>query len=242
MLKLLMSFSLSGKRILITGATDGLGFATAKALAEQNAHIIVHGRTEEKVKQTVDKLRIFSKNPIGMLVCDLTQTETVFKTFSQIDNLDILINNAGIWHEGNSIETTPERIVELVQVNTLAPLLITRAVLPTLLKSEFAQIVSVVSIAGVEIPAGYFHTFYSATKFALQGFTEGLAKEYAFKNLRIMGYYPGGMNTDFFKKAGMTYKTGESWMFDIKESVEALIFMLTRDKSVNLKRMDLIKQ
>jgi hypothetical protein len=55
-----------------------------------------------------------------------------------------------------------------------------------------------------------------------------------------MGYYPGGMETKLFKKAGIPYKTHEPWMFDPQESVEAIIFMLTRDPKLNIKRMDLI--
>jgi len=58
--------------------------------------------------------------------------------------------------------------------------------------------------------------------------------------MRVMGFYPGGMNTKLFVKAGETYKDNESWMFDPVESVEAIIFMLTRSKKVNVKRMDLI--
>jgi short-subunit dehydrogenase len=57
-----------------------------------------------------------------------------------------------------------------------------------------------------------------------------------------MGYYPGGMETKLFKKAGNDYKEHEPWMFDPQESVEAIIFMLTRNKKINVKRMDLINQ
>lgn len=156
--------------------------------------------------------------------------------------MDILINNAGIWEEGDTLDITPERIIELTHVNLLAPLLISRTLLPVLLKAEFGQIFNTVSIAGVEIPAGYYHTVYSAVKIGLQGFTEAMAKEFFNKNLRVMGYYPGGMETKFFEKAGMDYKPHEPWMFDTQESVEAIIFMLTRNPKVSVKRMDLINQ
>lgn len=236
-------YSLKGKYALITGATDGLGKLTALALAKEGAHLIVHGRSEEKVTPVVEEIqRANSDITIVGLACDLTKAEEVEKAFAKIEKLDVLINNAGVWLEGNTIDATPEKIIEVTHVNLLAPLLITRILLPKLLQSEFGQVLNVVSIAGVEIPAGYYHTMYSAVKIGLQGFTEAMAKEFFNKNLRVMGYYPGGMNTKLFVKAGMDYKENAPWMFDPQESVEAIIFMLTRSKKVSLKRMDLINQ
>lgn len=237
-----MSFSLANKRILITGATDGLGLAIAKELVKHNAHLIIHGRSVERIESTITQLKKLGAEKVESLLCDLTDTEKVVAVFSEIDSLDVLINNAGVWLEGNTADAPPEKIIELVKVNTLAPLLISRTLLPKLLESEFGQLLNIVSIAGVEIPAGYYHTVYTATKYAMQGFSEGMSKEFAFKNIRVMGFYPGGMKTGIFKKAGNNYKEDEPWAFDPQESAEAVAFMLTRDKAVDLKRLDLIKQ
>ncbi len=238
-----MALSLANKTVLITGATDGLGKHIASALAQQGTHLIIHGRNEEKVQQTVSHLKeVNASINVQHIVCDLNKPEKITEHFSTIQNVDVLINNAGVWLEGNTLEAQSEKIIELTHVNLLAPLLITRTVLPSLLKSDFAQILNIVSIAGVEIPAGYYHTIYSAVKFGLQGFSEALAKEFYSRNIRVMGYYPGGMETNLFKKAGNEYKEHEPWMFSPQESVEAILFMLTRDKKVNVKRMDLINQ
>ncbi len=238
-----MAMSLSGKQILITGSTDGLGKHTSLALAKHGAHLVLHGRNEEKLTATINEVRSINSlvNVQGVL-CDLNNPQEVAESFSKISELDILINNAGVWLEGDTIDATPEKIIELTNVNLLAPLLITRTVLPLLLKSEFAQVLNVVSIAGVEVPMGYYHTIYSAVKFGLQGYSETMAKEFFNKNIRVMGYYPGGMETNLFKKAGHDYKEHETWMFNPEESVEAITFMLTRNKKVSVKRMDLINQ
>lgn len=234
---------LKGKTALVTGSSDGLGKQIVLELAKQKVNVIVTGRNEEKLEQVVKLLiQEFPEGKHSRIVCDLNKPDSVAETFSKIDNLDILINNAGVWTEGATIDVNPEKIIELVNVNLASYLLISRALLPTLLQSQFGQLLNVVSVAGYELPAGYFHTIYTATKYGLQGFSEGLTKEFENKNLRVMGFYPGGMETNIFKKAGNDYKDHEPWMFEPKESVEAIMFMLTRNKKVNVKRMDLINQ
>jgi short-subunit dehydrogenase len=236
-----MSFSLKDKKIVITGSSDGLGRLLALELAKNGASIIVHGRSEEKTASALGEIE--KNNPEGKhekIICDFNSPETISDIFSKIEKIDILINNTGVWGEGATIEATPEKIMEMVNVNLTSYLLVTRILLPKLQEAEFGQILNVSSVAGVEIPFDYYHTIYSATKFGVQAFSEALAKEFEDKTLRVMGYYPGGMKTGFFKKAGLDYKDNEPWMFDPKESVEAIIFMLTRDKKINLKRMDLI--
>ena len=236
-----MPYLLAGKKALVTGSTDGLGRKIVLELARREANIIVHGRDRKKADSIVKELiGIHPGGKYEAIVCDLNKSGSIESAFSGIKNLDILINNAGAWLEGNTADAKPEKIIELVNVNLGAPLLITRTLLPVLQKSQFGQILNVVSIAGVEIPAGYYHTIYSATKFGLQAFSEALEKEYDNKQLRIMGYYPGGMETNLFKKAGNDYQKHEPWMFDPQESVEAIMFMLTRDPKLNVKRMDLI--
>lgn len=226
---------LKGKKVLITGSTDGLGKVLAQELVKKGAKVIVHGRESSKVDAVVKEIGAEEG-----IACDLTKPETVSEAFSSIQDLDILINNAGVWLEGATKDATDDKIIELVNVNLASHLIISKTLLPVLLKSEFGQILNTVSVAGIEIPFDYFHTIYTATKYGMQGFSEALAKEFDNTNLRIMGFYPGGMETGLFVKAGIEYKRREPWMFDPQESVDAMVFMLTRNKKVNIKRLDLI--
>ncbi len=239
-----MSYDLKNKTALVTGSTDGLGRLLALELAKSGANLIVHGRTQEKVDPIVSELKsINNQGEYSSVICDLNNPESIYSAFSSLKHLDILINDAGVWLEGETVDAPPEKIIEVLHVNLLAPLLVTRAVLPLLQKSKFSQILNISSIAGVTLPEGYYHsiyTAYTATKWGLQSFTEAMAKEFDNKNIRVMGYYPGGMETKLFKKAGNDYKVHEPWMFDPQESVEAMVFMLTRDPKINIKRMDLI--
>jgi short-subunit dehydrogenase len=236
-----MSYDLQGKTVLITGSTDGLGRKLALELARRDVNVVVHGRSQEKIDPIIQELKLVSpKGVFSSVVCDLNQPSSIAQSFSSIKHLDILVNNAGVWQEGDTIKETQEKIIQVMNVNLGAVMLVTCSLLPTLLKAEFSQILCVSSVAGVTLPEGYFHTIYTATKWGVQAFSEALQKEYDNKKLRVMGYYPGGMETKLFVKGGIAYKDHEPWMFDPQESVEAILFMLTRDPKINVKRMDLI--
>ncbi len=172
--------------------------------------------------------------------CDVTTPKDIPAAFSTVGHLDILINNCGIWEEGDSVAADPLKIEQLVATNLTSYLLITRTLLPLLLKNQFSQILNVSSTSGIEVPSDYYHTYYSGSKYGVRGFTEALVKEFHNKPLRVMGIYPGGMSTPLFGKAGQPYTLHEPWMFDPQETVDAIIFMLTRNEKVNIKRLDIL--
>lgn len=232
-----MSLDLKDKKVLITGSTDGLGKELAISLSKLGCKIIVHGRNEDKAKQVISLLEGQGHKYI---VCDFNNPKDIENSFSDIKELDILVNSTGVWDERNTKDVEVEKIIEMVNVNTTSYLVTCKTLLPILTNSKYAQILNIVSVAGIEIPFDYYHTVYTATKYALQGYSEALEKEYKNTNVRVMGFYPGGMNTRLFEKAGMDYTLNEPWMFDVTESVEAIIFMLTRSDKVNIKRMDLV--
>lgn len=234
-----MSLDLKNKIILITGSTDGLGKNLAIELSKLGAKIIIHGKNEQKAQAA---LGLLSGDGHSSLIADFKNPETIKNVFSQVQSLDILVNNTGVWDENPTLEIDPDKIVEMITVNTTSYLLASRILLPVLLKSDYAQILNTVSVAGYEMPSGYSHTTYTASKYALNGYSEAMAKEFSNKNLRVMAFYPGGMNTNIFKSAGQDYTDHEPWMFDVMESVEAMIFMLTRNKKISIKRLDLINQ
>jgi len=170
-----MSLELKNKIVLITGSTDGLGKNLAQELSKLGCKIIIHGKNEDKAKKVLSQL---SGDGHSYIICDFKNPQNIKQSFSQIEKLDILVNNTGIWDEQDTIKIEPEKIIEMVNVNTTAYLLTTRILLPVLLKSDYAQILNTVSVAGYELPDGYAHTTYTATKFALQGYSEAMAREF----------------------------------------------------------------
>ena len=131
--------NLKGKTALITGANSGLGYYTAKALAEKNAHVVLACRSPEKANQTIKKLK--GLNPEGIftpLELDLSDLKNVVevqsKIFDNFENLDLLINNAGIMHPPKTLSAQGYEIQ--FAVNHLAHMLLTLKLLPIIEKKR----------------------------------------------------------------------------------------------------------
>ena len=123
------------KVILITGATDGIGFETAKSLIQLGHHVIVHGRSESKAENVKDRLASLKDGyAVNTVICDLSNLNSVRSMVSEITerfgNLDVLINNAGVY--ATSEPTTEAGLDVRFAVNTLAPYLLTKQLLPSM--------------------------------------------------------------------------------------------------------------
>ncbi|MDQ6985442.1 MAG: SDR family NAD(P)-dependent oxidoreductase [Candidatus Dojkabacteria bacterium] len=115
----------------------------------------------------------------------------------------------------------------------------TREVIDRMMANKYGQILNVSSIAGIE-PSGDWGV-YTATKYAVRGFTDSLKKEFEDKAIKVMGFYPGGMNTEIFKTAGFD-SLNEPWMMDVNEAAEIVVFMLTRSIDVSMDHVEVRKK
>jgi NAD(P)-dependent dehydrogenase (short-subunit alcohol dehydrogenase family) len=175
------------KVILITGVSSGFGKATAKLLADEGH--IVYG-TVRKVSATDDKTH--------QLRMDLTDIESIKNAVSVVfqkeGRIDVLINNAGM-HSGGPIETTPTETIQLqMDTNFLGMVYMTREVLPIMRNQGGGTILNFSSIGGIMgLP---FQAFYSAGKFAIEGFSEALRMEVKQFNIKIILINPGDFHTN----------------------------------------------
>jgi len=203
--------NLRGKTALITGANSGLGYYTAKALAEKNAHVIVACRSIEKSNQTIKKLRAL--NPTGIytpLELDLSDLNNVVmvqdKIFDNFENLDLLINNAGIMHPPRTLSAQGYEIQ--FAVNHLAHMLLTLKLLPLIEKSEKSRIVTVTSGAQFFGKIGwknlkaenYYNKWesYANSKLANVMFAIELNEKLQEKNIFSLAAHPGIAKTNLF--------------------------------------------
>jgi short-subunit dehydrogenase len=189
---------LAGLRVLITGASQGIGRALALAAAQRGARVLASARSADLLTNLAADVRA-AGGEIETVVGDVTNPEdrrTLVETAQRVyGGLDVLINNAGIGATGHFCEASPERLRTIMEVNVFALIEMTRACLPLLYKGKTPAIVNISSIAGkVALPA---RSEYSASKFAVQGFSEALRAELNKDGIDVVIVSPGLTQTNF---------------------------------------------
>lgn len=191
---------LTGKRILITGASQGIGKALAELAAARNAKVLAVARSVDLLQELADNAQKKGQT-LEILQCDITSSEDRQKMVNAAQELfgglDILINNAGIGATGHFAEADPDRLRKIMEVNFFGLTETIRVFLPTLKQGNQPAIVNISSVAGRRgIPA---RSEYSASKFAVQGFSEALRAELAKDDVDVILVNPGLTQTNFSK-------------------------------------------
>jgi len=229
--------SLKNQTIVITGGGGGLGRALVLELSKENVRLAILGRTEKTLKETKEKVTTLGTE-CEYFICDISDKKEVTETFEKIKEkfgeIDILVNNAGIWYEGSTVEHPAEKVKELFDINSVGPVFTCQEVIPEMKKQKSGQILNISSIAGILPEPGW--PVYVGTKYAVRGFTEALENELDGTGIKVMGFYPGGMDTDLFDKAGFP-KGKVPWMMDKEKVAEVLVFMLKLPKNMNMSHM-----
>ena len=186
-----MAVNLSGKTILLTGASGGIGRAIAVELASYQACILLVGRDSKALEETLDAVKLTGGSGI-ILKADLLRAEDHQHIVAFCEGLPNglygVINNAGCNVFSLLQDQSEKEIRQQMDLNALAPILLTRSLLPLLLKSFDARILNIGSSFGSIGYPGY--TIYCASKFALRGFTEALRRECADKAIKVMYLAP----------------------------------------------------
>jgi len=213
-------FDFSGKRVLITGGTSGMGEASALSFASAGARVVISGRNHDRARTIISNSKrlagsvAFVGGDIGeRRKCDLIVTEAV----GILGGLDILVNSAGVIHHATAEETTDEQWLETMNVNVNGMFYICRAALPHL-KSSQGTIINIASDAAL---TGSRHlTAYCASKGAVLQMTRAMALDYAPSGIRIVPICPGDVDTPMlrgeFSDRGLDAETG------LRESAEAV--------------------
>jgi short-subunit dehydrogenase len=187
----------SGALCLVTGASSGIGLATARHLARAGAHVVLLGRDRDRLEQAAAECGGIP------LLADLSEPDEVAAAAAAAGPVDILVNNAGVGLAGALGDAPATRIEELVAVNLLAPMLLTRALLPGMLQRRRGHVVNVASVAGHVGVAG--EAVYAATKGGLVTFTESLCQELTGSPVGVSLVSPGVVDTPFFERRGVPY-------------------------------------
>jgi short-subunit dehydrogenase len=192
--------AIAQSRILITGASQGIGLALAEAAALRGGRVLAAARSLDLLRDLVNRVRS-QGGTIEMVQADITvpldRQRMVTAAVEYFGGLDILVNNAGIGATGHFVEVSPERLRKIMEVNFFGLTETTRACLPLLRLGNRPAIVNISSIAGKRaLPA---RSEYSASKFAVQGFSEALRCEVAKDGIDVLVVCPGLTQTNFSK-------------------------------------------
>lgn len=223
--------TLKGKTTLITGGLSGIGYAVAKqAAADGNHLVLVQRRSSEEL---VQKLIQLGASKVDCLSIDLGVIENIDLLAQQLEtkkiSVDILFNNAGILTGGVLEEQDPIKIEKMLVVNVTTPILLTRKLLPGMLKRNFGKIVNNCSVTGrIPIPSA---STYGASKAALIHFTNCLRQELKDTNVATCAVITPGVKTDMFDDIKKEYKknmdtsfltsiTADHWAEKIWKAVE----------------------
>jgi NADP-dependent 3-hydroxy acid dehydrogenase YdfG len=175
---------ISGSRVLLTGATGGLGRAIGKALDQRGAHVILSGRKQEALEALAAQLG--SAEPVA---ADLAKREDVDALPSRAGQVDILVHNAALPGSGRLESFTPEEIDRALDVNLRAGIMLTHALLPAMLERRRGHLVFVSSIGG-KVPTARA-SIYAATKYGLRGFAGALRDDLHGSGIGVSAVFPG---------------------------------------------------
>jgi short-subunit dehydrogenase len=203
--------SIAGSRALVTGSSSGIGRAIARELARQGADVFLVARREERLRELADELRGLGAG-CEFLAGDITEPATrqaaIEGTLQRLGGLDILVNNAGVGAMGPFASADPQRLRRIFEVNLFAPIEMIRAALPALRAGRRPIIVNVGSILShVGLPN---ISEYSASKFAIRGFSEVLRAELHGEGIDVLVVSPATVDTEMWDSL-LEVKGDTSW-------------------------------
>ena len=198
------SFRLDGKRALVTGASRGIGFAAAAALAQAGAKVILAARSETDLKAACRAIAN-QGGDCGYVVLDVSDSIAVTKEVSHLGPFDVLINSAGINRPKSLLDVSDQEIDDVLAINVKAPFYLAREVAKGMVGAKIrGSIINISSAMG--LVGSPRRTVYSASKHALEGMTKALAWDVAEWGIRVNTIVPCFVETaftaGFFKEAG----------------------------------------
>ncbi|MFD2057055.1 SDR family oxidoreductase [Mesorhizobium calcicola] len=225
-----MPGKLAGKVAIISGASSGIGQASARGLAREGARLVLSARRRERLDALVEEIRALGSDAIAVIGDardEATALNTVAAAKETFGRIDILINNVGVGNYKPLIDTSLDDYVEMMDVNVRSTFLFTRHVVPVMIAQSEGLVLMISSMAGVYGFPG--EAIYCATKFAQVGLAQGLDKELRPHGIKVGTICPGGVKTEFAIGKGRTdASVRESQMLEADDVAAAVLFACTQ--------------
>jgi NADP-dependent 3-hydroxy acid dehydrogenase YdfG len=245
-----MAERLDGTVALVTGASSGIGEATARALAERGAAVAVAARRKDRLEALAESIR-GSGGTVLVLETDVTDEQQaramVERTVAELGRLDTLVNNAGVMLLGPAVDADVTEWQRMVQLNVLGLLYCAHAAMPHLLRSaeqdprRVADLVNISSVAGRVARNG--SGVYNLTKHGVGAFSEALRQEVTKRHVRVSLVEPGAVSTELAShnrpevQAAMRQRFGDIQRMEATDIADAIAYIVTRPRHVAVNEM-----
>jgi ribitol 2-dehydrogenase len=238
-----MTHPLEGKVIIITGASSGIGAATARAMAPLGCKLVLAARTRDRLQAIADEL---GENAIAVQT-DVTNAgdvkHMVDAALSRFGRVDVMFANAGIYIPGEAAEGDPEAWANLIDINVTGVMRCAHAVLPHMLAQRSGDILVTSSISGhVDIP---WEPIYSASKHAVQSFVHTLRRQVAASNIRVGSIAPGRVANELWGAdmvAQIDEQVSRHASLRSEDVANAVIYMLSQPAHVTIRDLVMLPQ
>jgi NADP-dependent 3-hydroxy acid dehydrogenase YdfG len=245
-----MTSSLTGTVALVTGASSGIGYATARALATKGASVALVARRKDRLDALVAQIEDAGGTAFAVPadITDRAEAEAAVQTvIDRFGRLDVLVNNAGLMLLGPIVGANPNEWERMIAINQKGLLYMTHAALPHLMASanegprRVADIVNISSIAGRVAWANY--GVYNMTKFGVNGFTESLRQEVTKQHVRVGVLEPGGVDTELGSHNSGVMRESIDAFYDTTEVLQAediadgVTYMVTRPRHASVSEL-----
>lgn len=188
-----MNIDLSGKTALVTGSTQGIGYAIAEGLARSGARVAVNGRSAKRVDDAVARLRTDTGADVVGVAVDVTSADGVDELLATLPDVDVLVNNLGIFGAVPAREVTDEQWRTYFEVNVLAAVRLIRTYLPGMVQRGWGRAIQIASDSAIVIPEEMIH--YGVSKTALLAVSRGFAKDAAGTGVTVNSVIAGPTHT-----------------------------------------------
>jgi 3-oxoacyl-[acyl-carrier protein] reductase len=225
-----MPGKLTGKVAIVTGASAGIGRASALALAAEGAKVVITARRQDRLEALaaeINTMHTHAYTVAGDANDEVTAKRCVETALNEAGRIDILLNNAGMGNYKNLVDTSLEEYDQLMDTNMRTTFIFTRQVVPQMLLQKHGTILMISSMAGLYGFAN--QAVYCATKFAQVGFAQSLDKELRPSGIKVGVICPGGVKTEFAIGTGRTEEgVAQSTMLEATDVAEAVLLACTQ--------------
>ncbi len=228
-----------GRVAIVTGASSGLGRATARRLAAAGMHVVITARRADRLAEVAKEIEAQGGRCLtfaGDAADYATAEQCLALALEQFGRVDVLVNNAGTGMYKHFVETDVEEFDAMMRANVRSGFVFSRCVAPHLVAQRSGDIVFVSSVAGLAGAAN--EAVYCASKFAQVGLAQALAEELQQFGVKVCALCPGGMKTEFALGQGRTPESiAQSTMMDPEETAAAVLFACTQPPNLRIMQM-----